>query len=71
MVSLPVDIAFRAKEDQEEVEEGVGGDEGQLSDIPEIEPVGNLKISPYIPHAWKPYGDALNTVLSPYCIEEG
>ena len=71
MVSLPVDIAFCAEEDQEEVEEGVGGDEGQLSNIPEIEPVGNLKISPHIPHAWKPYGDALNTVFSPYCIEEG
>jgi len=36
-MGLPIDIARSTEEDKEEVEEGVAGDEGYLTDIAEIE----------------------------------
>jgi hypothetical protein len=43
-MSLPVDIAIGPEEDEEEVQKGVGGDEGDLANIAKVEPVGYLEM---------------------------
>lgn len=65
MMGLPVDIARCPEEDQEEVEEGVSGDEGYLTGITEIEPIGDLYIS-FGMHMYRAtYTDASDAVLPP------